>query len=340
MLTKNLFLKVRTLVIALVLLAGPPLIAGEFYDLESYTSVGYLRSGPNRLGDTLTLYATYKWSCFHLNIPLFYDPFEYSNQLMISEEDYSTAVFDLPEKDRFSNYPFYELRFQKQVIKPQCYINGKLEKGYLSGPMINEMKKDHGFMELIRRVIAPKEKLRFVHQPGGRISVAVHMRRGSGFDGALASKQIIDPKFIPDSTVVKQIPITLGFDYTHPLKAPPEQYFIDQIRDLAALLGYPPMYVYIFTDDPNPVALMNRVQQVVDLPNIVFDCRRGENLHDENVLIDLFSMSQFDCLIHPGQSAFSLIAHLIGDHRVVIYPTTYSWVEDYLKMEDIQVDLN
>ena len=43
---------------------------------------------------------------------------------------------------------------------------------------------------------------------------------------------------------------------------------------MSKLLQDQPMYVYLFTDHPNPTELMKTIQEEINAPHIQFDCRR------------------------------------------------------------------
>ncbi len=303
-------------------------------------SVVYLRKGPNRLGDTLMRYVVDKRASYCLDIPLYYDPFEYSEELKLSEVEYSTKKFQLPNCQGWQHFQGSEV-----PVKPNAFYFGPLHRGHLSVDMINEFKEDPVFMELLRETISPKRELPLVQPPKDIISVAVHVRKGIIFDGLSSAQQITDPnfKFLNAHQTRRDGKASprLGVDYGHPLKFPPEQYYVDQIKKLANLFDYQELYVYIFTDHPRPRELVYRVKKAVNIPNITFDYRKETNRHDKNVLTDLFSMSyNFDCLIRPGLSAFSIIAHFLGDHQVVIYPTEAERLEDHIQIGGVQVAIN
>ncbi len=297
----------------------------------------YLHKGPNRLGDTLMRYVVDKNVSICLNIPLYYDPFEYSERLNLSKLEYSTKKFKLPNYQKKRAFNAKNLFVEKGF----AYF-GLLDKGYLSARMIHEFKQDLPFIEYLRKAISPIEKLPLIYPPKDIFSAAVHIRKGLGFDGLQSSRQLDDPRLDQEQQKEGRPPNGRnGIDCVFPLKFPPEQYYVDQIKELAHQLDYQPLYVFIFTDHPNPSVLTYRIKRAVGLPNITYGCRQGSNRHDQNVLIDLFSMSyNFDSLIRPGDSAFSIIAHLLGDHQVVIYPTTFKRSGNCIKIVEAQLDIN
>jgi len=125
-------------------------------------------------------------------------------------------------------------------------------------------------------------------------------------------------------------------DINVPLRLPPEQYYIDQIKMLSKILNDPPLFVYIFTDDANPKRIVNKFNEVLQKPNITFACREQGNRYDTNILEDFFAMIKFDCLIRP-HSHFSMSAQLIGNHKIVIYPRIGVWYGNKLVINDIGI---
>lgn len=151
--------------------------------------------------------------------------------------------------------------------------------------------------------MAPKKPLPLITPPSDKISVAVHVRKGGTYESwGLSFKQ-----------------------GSHLHKIPFNEFYSDQIKSVSALLGNRPLYVFIFTDDENPEALLETIKKSVNVPSIVYDCRRENNHHNTNVLEDFFSMMHFDVLIRPD-SNYSILAEKLGEHSLVIYPGDFSKV--------------
>lgn len=109
-------------------------------------------------------------------------------------------------------------------------------------------------------------------------------------------------------------------DYIWPTKFPPDQYYIDHIKKLAEMLPGKNLLIYLFTDDPNPQAIMQRYSKALeDYPRIIFSFREQENRHNKNVLDDLFAITQCDCII-SANSSFAFVAHLVGNHSIIMFP--------------------
>lgn len=120
-------------------------------------------------------------------------------------------------------------------------------------------------------------------------------------------------------------------------KFPPEQYYIDQIIKLSKELYNQNIYVQIFTDDRDPVALVERIKENVNLSNATFCYSNNRNFSfRDQVACDLYSMSRFDILIR-SQSYFSRVAELMGNHKLIIYPLEYRWENNKLIMNTVVV---
>jgi len=116
-------------------------------------------------------------------------------------------------------------------------------------------------------------------------------------------------------------------DKRWPTRFPPMQFYIDQIIYLQKHFNYAPLYVHIFTDDKNPKKLVDIIKKNMLHDNIQFYYKEKNNIYDANVLDDLFTMAQYDCLIRPG-SNFSKVAQLLGNHKIIIYPSQSTWLTD------------
>ena len=166
---------------------------------------------------------------------------------------------------------------------------------------------DQGFIRELRTLLQPLESMPEVQLPKDRVTVAMHVRTGKGRDQKLWEY----------------------FTYSHPMKGPPASYFNDALSILLKMYDVP-LYVYIFTDDPDPLELQNLFSQTFANQDIVFDCRQTENRHDRNVLEDFFAMGKFDCLIRT-YSNYSFMASKIFPFKVVISPVRF-------QREPIRVD--
>ena len=168
---------------------------------------------------------------------------------------------------------------------------------------------DVAFLNEIRQLIQPVHKLELLRLPKDKICVAVHVRKGGGYDPPLVSEG-----YYPEEGK------TTPFDIVFPFKFPPDSFFIAQLKKISEAFDHKPIYAYIFTDDQNPKRLADKYAQALNLNNITFDYRKRGNSHKANILEDFFSLAQFNILIR-GESSFSIVASLLTKNQLVIYPT-------------------
>lgn len=134
--------------------------------------------------------------------------------------------------------------------------------------------------------------------PSDCISVALHIRTGETWD-------------------------TDGNRQRWYYKFPIMDFYIEALKNLVAIFKDTKIHVTIFTDDPNPVNIMNTIMTELGTPHVRFRCRGMGNYPTRNVLDDLEAMKHYDCLIR-GMSGFAQVAHLIGDYKIVMYPLKFN----------------
>ncbi|MGB8367544.1 MAG: hypothetical protein WCD44_04255, partial [Candidatus Babeliales bacterium] len=181
--------------------------------------------------------------------------------------------------------------------------------------IVSYMQEDEFFMKELKYMLQPVVKIPEIKLPSDTITVAVHIRKGGGYDQALSSLQYYKRDMISKRFYA---------DKRWPRKFPPEQYYADQIIKISELLSDQPLFIYIFTDDRNPTGLVNRIKKAVNKSNITYSCRSRGNTYKTHVVEDLYNMARFDCLIRSG-SSFAVAAQLLGNHKIVIYPKSLQW---------------
>jgi hypothetical protein len=257
----------------------------EVDEIENYDiSVTYALDG-GRFGDQLTNYARALWISWKYHLPFLFRPFDYSDQLVLS--DFHQTVLNAESLSSFSAkfgyFYFLELEKTAQVFRILEKKKAKAKKllwniGMLT-PFIEEhyceKLDDEEFRAVLQKLVKPKNKLELVQLPSGIKTVAIHVRTGVGYDWELNIKNM-------------------------PTKFPPETFYLTGLKQAAIYFKDQPLYVYIFTDHPDPASIEARFKQ--ELKKLNFDCRRAGNHHSQNVLEDMFSMAQFDCIIHPDSS--------------------------------------
>lgn len=163
----------------------------------------------------------------------------------------------------------------------------------------HDVLNDTEFRDILRNMIKLTIPVDIgLKPPTDCISVALHIRTGEKWDTDGNRKQWY-------------------------FKFPTIDFYVDALRNLTTLIPNTKIHVTLFTDDLNPVDLMNNVMTQLGSPHVRFRCRSVGNYPTRNVLDDLEAMKQYDCLIR-GMSGFAQVAHLIGDYKIVIYPLKFN----------------
>ncbi len=262
-------------------------------------AVTYVFSG-GRFGDCLLTYIHAKWIAYRYQMPLLYKPFKYSEQLAMHTLEL------MYNKELLSNFPKQVVLGKGKSVNPYegsvlyrvLYFPHSVYEHYFcnrrdsfSPPFFHMDYLDPAFKAELRKVIRPVSVLPKLELPKDRTTVALHMRRGKGFDG-------------PDLNIIA------------PYKEPPLSYYVSQLRILSNLYPEGPLYVHLFTDDPEPKELLAELkEELVDL-DITYATRESYNSHDSNVLEDFFSMLDFDCLVR-SESNYSICVEILGDFKAV-----------------------
>ena len=286
--------------------------------LIAKSAVTYDFSG-GRFGDNLLAYLHAKWISYKNNIPLLYKPFEYSNNLVMHQKE-----FHLNSGNNF--------RSQKKISKFSQHVDAEANCLYIV-PYFSEIAHEYTlpwakdllyfnvqwnnseFKQIIQEMVAPIDYELQKHElPKNKITVALHVRKGGGFDGPLLSettKPISDLSKYPD--------------YHMLVKFPPDFFYIDQIKVISKVFGHQPIYLYVFTDHQDPATLVEKFKHYLsEYDKIEFDYRKRGNHHESNILEDFFALTKFDCLIR-SESNFSICAAKIANYAVEIFPTSCHW---------------
>jgi len=309
-------------------------------ELYPGSAVTYELRKNSRLGDYIILYSAAKFLSDKYGLQLLYKRFPLSHLLAMDfcEKKYDEGLLNQFKKalSIHSEGEFIKHANPKQpLLYKICRVGFGFEK------ICTYAEANVSFRNILRKMIAPIKPLAEFCLPQDRITVAVHVRKGGGYDRPLSSIQQFEGHLnsveYTQATVAYKPPYVYA-DQKFPLKFPPNQYYMDQIKKLSEMFNDAPLYVYLFTDDPNPIAMLEEYEWIIGKPNILFDCRKKENRHDLNVIEDFFAMARFDCLIR-SQSNFSRGAQLIGKHKIVIHPKQASWVDGKLIINKINVVL-
>lgn len=324
----------------------------SFLFAEKY--ITYWASG--QLGDQILEYCLTKWVSVKYNIPFFYRAYEWMKFLILHQEEMIyeqitqeqkikiKTVVEFNESILAKNDTFYFLKpysydtswkkydktIQRSIINihniPISKKSESLERVDLlkidcdqSVVLDNRkynylyyaIREDIVFLNKLKKLITPRVPLNLVALPKGKITIAIHIREGG--------------KYEKDN---------LRFPNEISLRVPSHMYYIEQLIRISAILSDQPLFVYIFTNHENPRILIEKFKKYIKNSNITFACRAQSS--SENVLDDLFSMIKFDCLIRPN-SAFSKVAQLLGDYKIIIYPMHGVWKNRSLIIDQIGV---
>jgi GT2 family glycosyltransferase len=271
-----------------------------------------------RFGDALLNYIKCKYFATRYDLSFFYKPFPLSDQLTMHKLEKPVSSIPKTCKTRVPIQLYKQYKNAQSVLyvsgfyseTPDDFIAFTLH----NTPLRNELKK----------MIMPIQAMKYT-LPKDKITVAVHVRRGGGFDRPRLSGKSANEKISKDNYI----------DIIHPLKFPPDSFYASQISFLSNLLDNRELYVYIFTDDKEPQNIVNMYKRAINKSNITFDYYKGDESFGERTVREFFFMKQFDCLIRPD-SSFSIAAHIVGDHRIVLYPIQSHWEGNTLIIDEVQ----
>lgn len=279
------------------------------------SAVTYLLN-EGRFGDNLMSYLHAKWFAQQNHLLVLYVPFEYSSEL----------AMDTQELNYFTQKNNYRREISLAKAAPKAFG----DKTIFVCPYFPEVPsefvkipyyhfhidwKDATFRSNALKMIKPIISLNLTYPPKERISIALHVREGGGYD--------------PDS--IKDI---------LPLKIPPFSFYSQSLKVILQMFPGRTIHCQLFTDAKDPRACLNKILQELP-PNIPIDFhyRQVGNKHDSSVLEDFYSLFNFDILIRP-ESNFSIIPSLLHDYAVVCYPKAMVTRGKSVMIDQIGIEIN
>lgn len=247
-----------------------------------------------RLGDQMLCYAHALWISYKYRIHLLFREFAGSEHFTMHHRD---LVFennprlranpqewlrkDVPFEPRKDSSKFYIIPFFTESLHERNNVR-------ISEPYFEVDWNDAGFRKVLKEAFTPVTSFPQLNLPTDRFCVALHVRRGGGYDSAAIRAQL-NKKF------------------------PPDEFYIEQIKKIAKKYNRP-LYIHIFTDDPEPKLIAEKYQKAIadEVPDVEFGYRETGNSHKANVLEDFYQMAQFECMVRPN-SNLSLMASVIGN---------------------------
>ena len=184
------------------------------------------------------------------NYPLLYKKGIYFDQLAmdIEEKPYSSK-----KENKFKK--IVNLDTKKKI---EALLNSKeddstlyIVDAFFPSKMFNpnEIKKNRELREQLKQMIRPRFQLQDVYRPTQYTTVAVYVRNDI---------------------------------FTT------NQFYTDQIKKISSLFYDKPLYVHVFTNNPQPTVLVEQYKNVINQPNITFACR--PQTKDSDILEDFFSI--------------------------------------------------
>lgn len=292
---------------------------------ESFASnaVTYTLS-KGRFGDHILAYCEARWISYVYGIEFYYKPFRYSDQLRMHE--IHKQVKDHTQKNEL------EISDGQQLFREDrdtLFVT-------VPFPTHNPVNfSDAAFIKLLQDEMRPLKALAKVEIPKNHISIAMHVRRGGGWDLQLCqSDTVVTAGFVPKKPEMYSHRCA---DHEYPTRFPPDSFYIEQLTYVISLFKDQAVYVHIFTDDPQPELIARKYEEALgNNPRVVFGYRKSDNKHDSNVLEDFFSMMEFDCLIRAG-SNYSSTAGDLGRIKLEIRPSEYVWEGSKLIITEVAI---
>jgi len=305
------------------------------YSREKKSHCIYIYNAPDlgRMGDYLVTYIKGKWFSYKYNIPLFIEPNDYYNPFIFSE----TESF-LVEPPCCSYQEVKRSRLKEHQLLSNKDTNFMVSLFDILTPnQLNQIRSDQKFRKMIIEGIKPLQELSLITPPKGVASVAVHVRTGRGYDNLKLSSEY---KLSNGSRVETPCFDYQYIDVVHRNHFLPEEFFAKSIKLLSEYLGNQQLYVYIFTDDPNPDLIKDRICNYLDMSHITIETRDEKTSSSNCVLSDFFSFKNFDYLIKPRLSNFSNVAEFLFNHKIVLSSGDFHWemLDDgkyYLSIENV-----
>lgn len=288
------------------------------------SAVTYTLSG-GRLGDNLLAYCHAKWISHKYQIPLLYLPFPYSDQLIMHllEEPLSQESFcNYKNIVNIAKVTSYTIDPDSNTLYIIPYFSESIiERSYRQFFFYFPTEWDDiAFKVQLKKMICPRVFLNIVKPPKDCVSIALHVRVGTGFD-------------IP-SLKDYECQTAQG---TNQLKFPPFSYYHKQLKRLVDVYSDQKIYIYVFTDHTYPQEIAEEFKKILNCERATFDYRKQTIDPNLCILEDFFSMQEFDCLIRPDAN-FSFIASRIGVYDIQISPWHCSLIHDEYVMDQICIN--
>ncbi len=311
-------------------------------------AVSYTFDGAGRFGDCVLLYCKAQYYATHYGFPLIYKCFPHSDKLYAHRyhQEYPyicktpfaaskrvNSVIDIDSNDH--NILYIVDLLTPLSDKPRIGISDGTTGpvghwiNFLTEEVHEKMLEDNTYKNTIKdmlRLCDPAD----VALPVSCVRLAVHVRTGGGYDGALLSENFKE-NAVTTSCRVPHVSQRIH-DCVFPLRFPPLQFYIEQTNIFAEILDGYPLYIEIFTDDCDPIAILENFQSKCAGKNITI-CLGTKFPWYATPIDDLYRMAHFDCIIRPC-SSYSGTAQLVGDYKIIMHPNDHCWDGNFLCIKE------
>ena len=274
-----------------------------------------------RLGDRLLYISAVKYFALLYDLDFFY----INSSLM---DQFTFSITDIPISKKIESQYKNKAKFNEATYnKANSSTLFKAQWGVINN-FYKNFGKRHAHRDIfdqLQQLLKPLGTIPTLNIPHGYISVAVHIRKGDGYDQPLQSQQIY-----------RSHARRISADRSWPKKFPPEQYYINQINLLAELLAEQQLIFYIFSDSHDPNKLTQRIASYCKHKNANF-INASSSLQDSPIF-DMCKMASCDCLIRP-ESSYSMVAQIMGNHKIVLFPQKAEWKDNILYIPEVNVIL-
>jgi hypothetical protein len=275
-----------------------------------------------RLGDRLLIICATKFLALTHDLDFYYRTSPFLDNCMLSDTE---IKFDNTIQAHYNKIISFNEKSFKQAAPSTLFT----APWSCIDSFCNNFGKRHLYrtqFDLLQAMVTPKDLTSKLEITPHTISVAVHIRKGEGYDQPLSSIQIYR------NSTIKGIPA----DRSWPNKFPPEQYYIDQICRLEDLLANKKITFFIFTDSLKPQDLTDRIAIYCAKENVSF-INASKSLND-SPLVDMYKMATCDCLIR-AESAYSIVSQIMGNHKLVFSPKHCAWHGNMLHIEQVKITI-
>lgn len=281
-----------------------------------------------RCGDCLLNYIKAKWVAWKYGLTLYIEKFSHVQKFVLYQQEQHNfrrlkRRFTKIVKQLTSDYHLSRNTFNKTFFTSTYYFCAE-DWGH-----VHDIHTWYGlydnleFRQLLRDLVTPIGGYKKMILPKDMLTVAIHVRKGCGPDPGVSSQGVVKE--------YKKRRRVVASDVGHPLKFPPDHFYIDSLRLLLDHVDDQSVFVQIFTDHKDSQKIIDYYKQQINDERVTF-----ADAINNDFVADMFDMSLFDCLIRPD-SSFSKISELVGYHTIVMCPLQSKWKKNTLYITEIRL---